>query len=46
MEHTFPDHQEHTFPVRPLARLPARSVDCVLMAGGLLPVAARPALDW
>ena len=29
--------------VRPAMRLPARSTDPVLMAGGLLPVAARPA---
>ena len=30
--------------VRPMARPPARSLDFVLMAGGLLPVAARLAL--
>ena len=29
--------------VRPMAGPPAPCVDCVLMAGGLLPCAARPA---
>ena len=32
--------------VRPMAWPPTPSVDCVLMAGGLLPCAARSALLW
>ena len=37
------DHQEHAFPGAPDGRAPpARSVDCVLMAGGLLPYGRPP----